>query len=251
VESFVRRVLSPGPTIQALLPIARAVATFGMWGSLSQLLLKLTSPGVPDIYLGNELWDDSLVDPDNRRPVDFDARAAALAELRARRERGRRGAAAKGGAAMLARELVREAADGRIKLFVTYVALDARRKAPGLFGAGGDYVPISAGGDRAEHVVAFARRAGDSEVMTVAPRLTARLLRDPRTRSPDQRGLEGRLDPPIGAVWQGAWLPVAPGVVYTDLFTGAELRGTLEGRLPLERVLGDFPVALLARGVIS
>jgi len=236
VERFVRQVITPGPVLEALLPLARTVAYHGMWGALSQALLKLTSPGVPDIYQGQEWWDFSLVDPDNRRPVDYDVRVRALAEIRERRGEG----------AAFARELVQTAADGRIKLLVTHVALLARQEAQ-LFGPAGAYVPIMAAGTRADHAVAFARRTSGREIVVVAPRLTAKLM-------------EGRCEPPIGAAWQGTWLPAEPGAVYTDLFTGAEVRagdppadaGTQEGSaLRLERVLADFPLALLARDIAS
>ncbi|WP_437594951.1 malto-oligosyltrehalose synthase [Sorangium sp. So ce1000] len=244
VEAFVRKALSSAEVLGALLPLARVVAYHGMWGSLSQTLLKLTSPGVPDIYQGNEVWDFSLVDPDNRRPVDYAARERALAEIRARR--GRPG----GGDRALARELCEAAPDGRVKLFVTHVALELRRRYPALFGAEGDYAPRAVIGEREAHVVAFARRAPDGRsLVVVAPRFSARLL-------------GGACSPPIGAVWAGTSVDVEPGR-YTDLFTGAEIEASPSAarprdaaaapepsggaELPLDRVLSDFPVALLLR----
>lgn len=248
VEAFVRRALASPEVMGALLPLARVIAYHGIWGSLSQVLLKLTSPGVPDIYQGNELWDLSLVDPDNRRPVDFDARAAALADLVARRREG----------AALARELALSAADGRIKLFVTHVALDARRRWPALFDSSGAYAPLAVAGERADHVVAFARRAGADELVVVAPRLSGRLM-------------EGRCSPPLGAAWAETWIHVDQRRRYTDLFTGAEVEAVAlpcepasaralrpagpatsadpqaGGALPLDVVLADFPAALLVR----
>ncbi|WP_437680336.1 malto-oligosyltrehalose synthase [Sorangium sp. So ce131] len=239
VEAFVRKALGCQELLGALLPLARVVAYHGMWGSISQTLLKLTSPGVPDIYQGNEMWDFSLVDPDNRRAVDYTTREEALADLRAR---------LRGGGASLARELCAEARDGRIKLFVTHVALELRRRHPALFGAAGAYAPRAAIGERQAHVVAFSRRsqADGRSVVVVAPRFSARLL-------------GGECAPPIGKAWSGAFIDVEPGL-YTDLFTGAEIEATpspsprdaagapepLGGAaLPLERVLSDFPVALL------
>jgi (1->4)-alpha-D-glucan 1-alpha-D-glucosylmutase len=230
LEAFVRGVLGPeGPIEEHLRPIATVAAFHGMWGSLSQVLLKLTSPGVPDIYQGNELWDDSLVDPDNRRPVDYEVRSAALDAIRARME-------APEGLAALARELVQTAEDGRIKLFVTNIALRARQRLPELFGAQGAYAPLDATGRAAVHIVAFARRSGEKEIVTVAPRLLAKLM-------------DGRLDPPLGAAFEDTRLPTAEGQ-FVNLFTGATL--STEERdgssyLPLDRVLADFPVALLER----
>jgi len=229
VESFIRALLGPeGPFADHLGPLAVLCAYHGMWGALSQALLKLTAPGVPDIYQGNEMWDDSMVDPDNRRPIDYKVRAAALAEIRARRGEG----------AAFARELTKTAPDGRIKLFVTHVALEARRQLHEAFGPQGAYIPQAAVGPHAEHVVAFARRAGEEEVIVVAPRLTAKLC-------------GGRREPPLGAVWSETRLMVVEGR-FTNLFTGemvsAEERDGGSALL-LDQVLADFPVALLSRVV--
>ncbi|EYF04298.1 malto-oligosyltrehalose synthase [Chondromyces apiculatus] len=248
VEAFVRTLLAPSAALQEILPVARVAAYHGMWGALSQVLLKLTSPGVPDLYQGTELWDDSLVDPDNRRPVDFEVRARALAEIRAR-------SGEPTGLAALAKELFERAEDGHIKLFVIHRALEARRRAPELFGDVGAYVPLMAGGERADHVVAFARRAGDREIVVVAPRFTAKLM-------------EGKCAPPLGDVWRGTWIPTESGARYTDLLTGAVIRAVdmpEEARqdapkeaandaqagasLSLDGILHTLPVALLARGL--
>ncbi|WP_437736519.1 malto-oligosyltrehalose synthase [Sorangium sp. So ce1335] len=245
VEAFVRKAIASAQVMGALLPLARVVAYHGMWGSLSQTLLKLTSPGVPDIYQGNEVWDFSLVDPDNRRAVDYAAREKALAEVRSRWN---------GGDAALARELCAEARDGRIKLFVTHVALDLRRRCPALFGADGAYAPRAVTGEREAHVVAFSRRveadtSNARALVVIAPRFSARLL-------------GGAVAPPIGKVWAGTSVDVEPGL-YKDLFTGAEIEASAPASsprdaaptsdpkggaaLPLDRVLSDFPVALLVR----
>ncbi|WP_437691900.1 malto-oligosyltrehalose synthase [Sorangium sp. So ce176] len=245
VEAFVRKAIASADVIGALLPLARVVAYHGMWGSLSQTLLKLTSPGVPDIYQGNEVWDFSLVDPDNRRVVDYAARKEALADVRARWN---------GGDVALARELCAQARDGRIKLFVTHVALELRRRYPALFGAEGAYAPRAVTGEREAHVVAFSRRAeadaSDARsLVVIAPRFSARLL-------------GGAVAPPVGKVWAGTSVDVEPGL-YKDLFTGAEIEASAPASLPrdeaptsdpkggaallLDRVLSDFPVALLLR----
>jgi (1->4)-alpha-D-glucan 1-alpha-D-glucosylmutase len=227
VEAFVRGVLSEnGPVNSHLAPLAMLCAYHGMWGALSQALLKFTSPGVPDIYQGTEMWDDSLVDPDNRRRIDYKVRTAALADIRARRVEG----------APFARELTQAAQDARIKLFVTHVALDARRRLPDVFGAHGAYIPQAAAGTQAEHVIAFTRRAGDAEIVVVAPRLSSKLC-------------GGQTVPPLGEIWSDTRLPIAEGR-FINLFTGetvvAEERG--EGSaLLLDQVLADFPVALLER----
>src|SRR5205823_7155832 len=129
---------------------ARRVAHFGRLNSLSQVLFKLTSPGVPDIYQGNELWEYSLVDPDNRRPVDFERRRKVLLELRERLgqpEVDRRA---------LVEELLASLPDGRIKLFVTQQTLALRQQKRRLFEQG-RYVRVRAVGEQAEGVCAFLR----------------------------------------------------------------------------------------------
>jgi (1->4)-alpha-D-glucan 1-alpha-D-glucosylmutase len=234
VERFVRGILGDSADADAfraaLLPLAKTVAFFGRWGSLAQLVLKLASPGVPDLYQGNELWDDSLVDPDNRRPVDFAARRRLLGELLARQGEGTK----------LVRELVRTAADGRIKLFVTWAGLTLRRRFPEAFAETSGYTPIFAEGPSRDHVVAFARTGGGTVILAVAARLVAVRL-------------AGRVDPPIGAVWSDTrlLLPAELGIArYRDAITGALIApvpvGSANGAaLALDRVLADLPVALL------
>ena len=152
-------------------PLAARVAALGALNSLTQVILKLTVPGVPDIYQGNELWDFSLVDPDNRRPVDYSHRAAVLAAL---------------GKEANPRELLGSWPDGRIKLFVTRALLHARRATPELFGAG-DYRPVRVSGEFSDRVLAFVREQGDSALLVVVPRLTGKL--------------GGDTAPPVGAAW--------------------------------------------------
>ncbi|MDP9366041.1 MAG: malto-oligosyltrehalose synthase, partial [Chloroflexota bacterium] len=139
---FVRALLDPetgGPFLEDLASLRATVVHAGAFNALAQLLLKLSAPGVPDLYQGTELWDLSLVDPDNRRPVDF-AERARLARALARRRT----------TSALARELVATKADGRIKLYLAQRALACRRERPDLF-ADGEYVPLAARGERAEH----------------------------------------------------------------------------------------------------
>jgi (1->4)-alpha-D-glucan 1-alpha-D-glucosylmutase len=232
VERFVRGILGDGERAEAfraaLLPLARKVAFFGRWSSLAQLVLKIGSPGVPDFYQGNELWDDSLVDPDNRRLVDFAPRRRALDELVARRGEG----------VTLARELGREAADGRIKLFVTWAGLRVRRRFPEAFAEHSGYVPIQAEGEARDHVVAFARTSGATVILAVVARLVARRL-------------GGHVAPPIGAVWADTRLVLPPqlgAARYRDAFTGVVLEvddGDGSATIPLDRALAELPFALL------
>jgi (1->4)-alpha-D-glucan 1-alpha-D-glucosylmutase len=143
----------------------RLTARAGMLNSLSQTLLKIAAPGVPDFFQGTEIWDFSLVDPDNRRPVDYELRRRLLDSLRAGEERGR---------AALVEELVASPADGRVKLYVTSRALSFRKNRRALFAAG-EYLPLEAEGARSRSVVAFARRDGAEEALVVAGRFFTRL----------------------------------------------------------------------------
>ncbi len=229
VRDFVYGILDPRRSkrfLSSMDAFARQMAFFGRFNALSQQLIKLTAPGVPDIYQGSELWTDSLVDPDNRRPVDYALRRKTLADLRKRMA---------GDRAKLAGELLECAADGRIKLYLTHLALQLRAEQPELFAAG-DYLPLEATGAEIEHVIAFARRYGNQELITVTPRLCLLLT-------------EGIATPPLGEVWGDTVLTLphaTPEMRYRDLFTGAEFTPTA-GALALSEILQRFPVALLVR----
>jgi (1->4)-alpha-D-glucan 1-alpha-D-glucosylmutase len=215
-------------------PLQRRVSFFGHWNALAQEFLKLTSPGVPDIYQGTELWDFSLVDPDNRRPVDYDRRRAILADLRARADCPECGSIA------LAHELVETSGDGRIKLFVVSRTLDFRRTHDALF-TDGDYRALDAQGTKAAHLCAFLRTNGDDAAIVVAPRLVVGL-----TGGEEQR--------PLGAdIWGDTWLALPPehaGHRYRNIFTGEELTVTDRDGTPglsLAALCAHFPLALLER----
>ncbi|HZD52750.1 MAG TPA: malto-oligosyltrehalose synthase, partial [Woeseiaceae bacterium] len=156
-----------GELMRDFLPFQRRVARLGLYNGLSQLILKLASPGVPDTYQGNELWRFDLVDPDNRRPVDFARRHELLTELI------RRYAAGEGPG--LVAELMGSMEDGRIKLFTTWRALAIRREHARLFERG-DYRPLAVSGDRAEHVCAFARKGRGVTVVAAVLRWFAELV---------------------------------------------------------------------------
>jgi (1->4)-alpha-D-glucan 1-alpha-D-glucosylmutase len=161
MHDFVGRILDSSPRnkfVPAFLPIVQEIARLGAINSLSQTLLKLTSPGVPDIYQGNEIWDYSLVDPDNRRPVDYRPRREMLEAL----------------SASTSDELMRNWPDGRIKMFLTQRLLQFRREHVDLFQRG-EYLPLGASGTLAECCVSFARRLGDQWIVVIAPRLSSRI----------------------------------------------------------------------------
>src|SRR6266581_1702130 len=161
MHDFVRRILdssSRSKFLPGFLPVVQEIARLGAINSLTQTLLKLTSPGVPDIYQGNEIWDYSLVDPDNRRPVDYKRRREMLESL----------SQAKPG------ELMQTWPDGRIKMFLTQRVLRFRREDPDLFERG-EYLPLAANGTFAECCVSFARRLGNHWIVVIAPRLSSRI----------------------------------------------------------------------------
>jgi len=195
----------------------------GIYTALSQLLLKLAAPGVPDVYQGTELWDLSLVDPDNRRPVDWDRRRERLEALSAEGERDPVG---------LAERLLSKPDDGGIKLYLLSRALRFRRARDELFARGG-YQGLPTTGARGDQVVAFARALGEQASITVVGRHYVRLCEG-----------DGR---PLGPAWQdtAVALPQAlAGRRFRDVFTGRVL-GTREGSLAAAEVFTHLPVALL------
>jgi maltooligosyltrehalose synthase len=233
LAAFVRGLFTaPGNKrfVEDFVPFQRRVAWFGMLNSLSQTLLKLAAPGVPDIYQGSEGWSLALVDPDNRRPVDY---AACRASLHAMEQ-----AASAGDEALsaLAAELLRHLRDGRIKQFVVWRALALRRKREALF-RDGVYVPLTAAGPHADHLCAFARVLGDECAIAVAPRLACTLTRG-RTRIPVGPETWGNTRIVLGDLpAQGAW---------EDALAGARVVSRNEENVLLAaEALGRLPVALL------
>jgi len=228
LKDFVAAILDPtrdNPFLDDLRELQPRVARMGMVNSLAQTLVRLTAPGVPDVYQGQEIWDFSLVDPDNRRPVDYAARRRMLEELTERMPEADLGE--------LCRELVEGWEDGRIKLYVTHLALRLRAALPGAFTAGG-YVPLETGGERAAHVFAFARQGDGETAITLVPRLVATLARDNDFALPD------------ATAWKGTTVRVPAGR-WRNVFTGEELRASEDGALAMDRVFGGFPVALLEK----
>lgn len=226
VLDFAQTILRPGPENQFLpdfLEFQAQLAYFGALNSLSQVLLKITAPGVPDIYQGTELWDFSLVDPDNRRPVDFARCQELLWELQSRE--------ADDDPTLIA-ELLSSWRDGRLKLFLTYKSLRLRQTLGEIF-TWGDYLPLEVSGPRSRHVVAFARRLAGRWVIIAAGRLYASLT------TPEQ--------PPLGdPVWGPTRLRLpddAPPAWQEEL--GGRQICRQDGGLPVAQVFSQLPVALL------
>jgi len=232
---FIDSILTPSSHnsfIEDFAAFQKLTADCGIFNALSQTLLKITSPGIPDFYQGTELWDLSLVDPDNRRPVDFVLRKKLLAELTAlEMERG-----------LLAtvRELLATRTDGRIKLFLTCKALNFRKQRFALFESG-RYLPLAVEGGFKEHVCAFERSDNNNSALVVVPRFFARLTSDSTVL-------------PIGPqVWQDTRViqPFdAAASRYCNIFTGEVValdEHDGQSGLALEKVFAEFPIALLER----
>jgi len=208
----------------------RQVVRFGLLNGLTQTLCKLTAPGVPDIYQGDDLWDFSLVDPDNRRPVDYAARSYLLQEVQ--HECGQEPDPG------WVRSLVDHLHDGRCKLYLIWRVLQFRRNHEALF-RDGEYLPLRVSGDHAAKICAFARRHHDRLAIVVAPRLYRRLLAE-------------RADPPLGTeIWGNSAIELPRGYG-----SSAPLESVLGGdtvrvqhgstaSVMVGNALSQFPVALL------
>jgi (1->4)-alpha-D-glucan 1-alpha-D-glucosylmutase len=229
VAGFVAGALASGDDafLRELAPLARKLARIGAWTSLAWIVLKIAAPGIPDFYQGNETWTLALVDPDNRRPVDFARRERTLEELAGL---GR----AEGNLGERVSELLARPGDGRIKTWVTSRGLGLRRELEPVF-VHGSYEPLRCHGPRADHLCAFARRHEGRAVVAVAGRRLA-------------SGCDPERAAPVGA---DAWaettieLPESLRVDFVDRLTGERVGPDVEGRLPAGGALARLPAALL------
>ncbi len=223
--SFVEKVLDPSISETFLTDFRsfqQRIAEYGIFNSLSQTLLKIAAPGVPDFYQGTELWELSLVDPDNRRPVDFEQRRAYLSTIKQQLKADILG---------LIQELLTQKNDGRIKLFLTVQALKARINYLELF-QDGEYLPLEIQGTHADHIIAFARKQENQTAIAIAPRFLTPLI---------QPG-----EYPLGeSVWKDTHIQLPKGTSSTwkNLLTQQSLETT--ETLSIGAALAHFPVALL------
>ncbi|MDP3215105.1 MAG: malto-oligosyltrehalose synthase [Deltaproteobacteria bacterium] len=217
LRGYVAQALADDAFVDDVRDLCATVDPYGAANGLAQTLLRLCCPGVPDTYQGAELWNQSLVDPDNRRPVDFAARRRELSRIRA----------GIGDRAALARALRDRYADGAIKLYVTHAALEARRAHRELF-LRGDYEAVVG----SDHVVAFTRGFGAERLFCCTARFSLRRTRAERPWA-------------IGDAWGEEKLGLPYAGTYRNVLTGAVLRA--RGRLRLAEVFADLPVALLLR----
>jgi (1->4)-alpha-D-glucan 1-alpha-D-glucosylmutase len=231
VHSFLDAILDDSagnPFLDQFAPFQARIARAGIFNSLSQTLLRIAAPGLPDLYQGMEVWNFSLADPDNRRPVDYDRLQALLAQLHA---------AGSDDPAALVDRLLASPADGSLKLYVTRCALRFRREHRVLF-AQGSYVPLRAAGEKNKHVIAFARSFRGTTVVVLAGRFFTQL--------------EGHAPMPLGAdTWGDTEVILRkqlPAGEYRDAFTGKMVSAVPRDgdfALPVAGAFAHLPIAML------
>jgi (1->4)-alpha-D-glucan 1-alpha-D-glucosylmutase len=241
------------PFLNDLDEFSHRVGVHGRWNSLTQLVLKMTSPGIPDFYQGTEGWNLTLVDPDNRQIVNFhtyrdrlNGLLTEMADALGHSEnasavetwldcKGPPSDATAANVANLVHRLLEDCQNGLLKLFTTLIGLRTRRRFPQLFAAG-EYEPLTVTGTFSEHVIAFLRRHEDQTMVVAVPRLTVRLA-----------GFGG--NPPIGGIWHDTRLHLPPaclGTRFTDVFTrSAIVPDGLTPSLAVSDVLHRLPFAVL------
>ena len=212
----------PNEFLQTFIPFQKKVAYYGIFNSLSQTLIKITSPGVPDLYQGAEMWDLNLVDPDNRRPVDFNLRKSLLRNIKEQNQAD---------LLSLVSQMLRTREDGRIKLFLISTALETRKQHGDIFQMG-TYTPLVVSGKLRDHLIAFLREYDGKRSVTIAPRFFVSLVE------------EGKL--PLGSeVWQDTRvvMPDIASANWTNTLSGEIIPGG--NQLAVGQILKHFPVALL------
>jgi len=216
MQEFVAGILEAGPRnkfLPVFLPVAAEIARLGAINSLAQTAIKLTAPGVPDIYQGTEIWDDSLVDPDNRRPIDYGRRREMLAQIEK----------------VSANELMQCWPTGRIKMRLTQRLLHLRRENPELFREG-NYEPLNFGGAFADCAIGFARRHGERSIIVIVPRLSSHL------------GF-----PPVGDRWQDTHVVLSSDLSnLRDVSCDRELR-VQNSELKLAVAMSQLPFAVFEK----
>ncbi len=224
--AFAKKILDPSHGfIAAFRPFQKKVAHYGIFNSLAQSVVKLTSPGVPDVYQGCELWDLSFVDPDNRRPVDYQIRQSYLEQILAKVKTDRQG---------LLADLLQSKEDGRIKLFTVYTCLHLRNQYVALFNEG-MYIPLEVSGKYKEHIIAFARQKEGQSVIIAVPRFLTKVISEEQL--------------PLGEpVWADTTLELPKSLDagnWRDAFSEKSIKST--GKLLAKDLFKDFPVSVLVK----
>jgi len=231
LQNFAARILSPENRefLTDFRQFHKKVAYYGMINGLSQVLLKIASPGVADFYQGSELWDLRLVDPDNRGVVDFEKRITALRDIPEANANDPR----------QVEEIIKNWHDGRIKLYLIRKALRFRHDCADLFHAG-EFVPVQSAGCKARNVIAFLRRTTNLTTLMVVPRWLAKF--------------PGELAQPHDWCDTRVLLPTGSSKTWTSIFSGLQTNADSrdgESTLMLNDLLKDFPVALLEASELS
>jgi len=224
--SFVERILDASREnafLRDFMPFHRRIAWYGMLNSLSQVTLKSTCPGIPDFYQGTELWDLSLVDPDNRRDVDYERRRKMLADFAEREGAGVIG---------LLHDLLQNLNDGRAKLYLIWKLLAARREHKEAF-EHGEYLPLGVRGLHHNSVLAFARQAGESKVLVAVPRLLTSVVTEGVIPTGPQVWGDTRVELPQG------WAESLQDQITRECISEAS-------ELPVGDLFRHFPIAVLA-----
>lgn len=226
VCGFARKLLDPqNDFLKSFIPFQQKVAWRGIINSLTQLTLKCTSPGVPDIYQGTELWDLTLVDPDNRQPVDYGQRHQLLQKMIEEN---------KAGARTMLDKLAQNPFDGKIKLWLTYTLLNFRKENPDLF-LKGHYVPMEVEGNLKQHIMGFARNHNDQWLLVVVPLITSSLSGKPSGEYLSE------LD------WQNTNVvfPEKMNGEWRNLLTGE--KHDINGAISVSEIFGSTGIGLLSR----
>ena len=210
------------PFLNDLFAFHKLVSHYGLLNSLSQVLLKLTCPGVPDFYQGSELWDLRLVDPDNRAPVDYTCRIHLLEDIQSKQKQDH---------IALLKELLEKPADGRVKLFLTHQLLKLRNKEPEVFQKG-SFVPLSVQGRYKNHTIAYLRTYQNKSILIVVPRFCTTMVK------PGQY--------PLGIdIWQDTYIKLPISIKLTALEWICHQSIQLGNLIPVGKILKNFPVAVI------
>jgi len=221
---FIEKTLADQEFIEKFLPFQKEISFFGKMNSLSQTVLKLTLPGVPDIYQGCELWDFSLVDPDNRRPVNFGIRKQYLQEIQNGITQGKN-------VIKFVQSLVDNSDDGRIKMYIIHQLLHLRKNFPELFKQG-NYIPLKITGNKSNHVIAFRREYQNQQVTVITGRFFASL-----NGSDNFTGKK---------TWEDTFVHVDRSAdSYNDVITGIQHYYGTEEKLSISTIFSQLPFSVL------
>ncbi len=229
VLEFIRRILNleaDNQFIKHFEQFIQPIVKAGMFNSLAQTILKMTAPGVPDFYQGSELWEFALVDPDNRRPVDYTNRQHLLSDLKQKAQED---------PGLLISHLMETPEDGRIKLYITSQILNFRRQHLALFQEG-EYIPLEITGEKAKHVVAFSRTKDQMQIVVAVGRFYNQLLNSDFVN-------------PVGKIWENTYLVLPPQLEgnFRDILSGIILSSTQDHSFPLQQAFSKLPIVVLEK----